>query len=64
MSKKFLSVLFGCLMIGGLIFLLGTAGSSDLGRISFEMSIIHNVIGILVTAIGFVGFKILHPGDL
>ena len=44
----------GAILCGvAFMLLLGTAGSSDLDRISFEQIIIQCVIGLLVGGIGF-----------
>lgn len=63
MSKTFLNRVFGILIGVGFLLVCGTAGSSDLGRIDFKTAIIQSVLGILIGSIGFIGLKILNPGD-
>ena len=53
--------IIGAVMCGGaFLLLLGTAGSSDLDRISFSQIIIQCVIGL---AVGGIGFGIMYASE-
>lgn len=51
--KKLLKVIAGALMIGGFIFILGTAGSADLGTISFGQMVSQCIMGLCAIGGGY-----------
>ena len=51
--KKLLKVIAVVLMIGGFIFILGTAGSADLGTISFGQVVLQCIIGLCTIGGGY-----------
>ena len=58
MKEKVLHTIFGLSMFAGFMFMIGTAGSSDLGLIDFKTLVIHMLIGMGLFAGGFVGLKL------
>lgn len=54
MLKKFL----GLSMFIGFLLMIGTAGSSDLGLISFERLVIRMCLGIIMITGGYIGLKL------
>lgn len=51
--KKLLKTIAATLKIGGFIFILGTAGNSDLGLISFGQIIVRCIIGLCAIGGGY-----------
>lgn len=56
--RKILHIVFGLCMVAGIVMILGTAGSSDLGMIDFNTILVDSLIGLGVTAIGYIGLKL------
>lgn len=63
MIKKILKVLFGVTVGAGLLVVLGTAGSSDLGLIDWTTVLVRSVIGVGLVLVGLGGFKIIDPNS-
>ena len=61
MIKKILTVVFALTIGIGFFVLLGTAGSSDLGRISDADFLVQNAIGLVLVGAGFMGLKTTNP---
>lgn len=58
MSKKVLHTVFGLCMFFGFMWLIGTAGSSDLGLIDFKTLVIQSLIGMGLFMGGYFGLKL------
>lgn len=58
MKEKIFRIVSGLCMAIGLVWLLGTVGSADLGLIDFETLLIRSIIGIAIFVGGFVGLKL------
>ena len=58
MNHKILHIFFGLCMFCGFMFMVATAGSSDLGLIDFRTILINLVIGLGVFFLGYFGMKI------
>jgi hypothetical protein len=63
MIKNILKVLFGVTVGAGLLVVLGTAGSSDLGLIDWTTVLVRSVIGVGLVLVGLGGFKIIDPNS-
>lgn len=50
--------IFGICMLIGFVLILGTAGNSDLGLISFKTKVIKCLIGLVLIGIGYIGLKL------
>ena len=59
MLRRICSVVCGLCMTAGLVFIIGTVGSSDLGSISFETLVGRSLIGLGVMGFGFMGLRLL-----
>lgn len=51
--KRLLKLIAATLMIGGFVFIIGTAGSADLGIISFGQIVRQCIIGLCVIGGGY-----------
>lgn len=60
MLRKCLSIIFKLSVLIGLLLVIGTAGSSDLGLIDIESLAIRMGVGIFLVAFGFIGLKLLN----
>lgn len=56
--KKFLHIVFGLCMLGGFIFMLGTAGASDMENIDVITAVVNSAIGLAVMLIGYFGLRL------
>lgn len=56
MVKKILKkLIFGTCLLSGIVILIGTAGSSDIGTIDFKSIISQSKTGLLLVGIGYLG---------
>lgn len=55
--------IYGMCMVIGFLVLLGSAGASDCGTLEFEETLFRVIGGLLVGAIGVVGFKGLEERE-
>lgn len=55
MVKKVLHKIFGLLVLAGIVFMLGTAGSSDLELIGFEELVVQSCKGLIIMLVGISG---------
>ena len=51
---KIIKTIANIMLLGGLILLLGVAGSSDLNTISFTQILFYGIIGFALTSVGFI----------
>lgn len=51
---KIIKIVANIMFIGGIIFTLGVAGSSDLGAISLGKTLLLGIIGFALTSVGFI----------
>ena len=51
---KIIKTIANIMLLGGLILLLGVAGSSDLNTISFTQMLLYGIIGFALTSVGFI----------
>ena len=51
---KIIKIVANIMFIGGIIFTLGVAGSSDLGTISLGKILLLGIIGFALTSVGFI----------
>lgn len=58
--KKFLQVTFGLIMLLGLIIMIGTAGASDTGYITFDHASLQACIGVALLGLGGIGLKVTN----
>ena len=58
MVRDFLKLVSLLLVVGGVVLILGTAGASDLGQIGFDEIMIRGSIGVGLSLLGYLGFKI------
>lgn len=58
--KKFIKTLAVTLMISGIIFAVGTAGSADLNAISWQQTITQGVISLAMMLVGYAIIRIMQ----
>ena len=58
MLRKIINVFFISCMFAGFIFMIGTAGASDLNMIDFEKIFIQASIALILMLVGFLGLKL------
>lgn len=63
-KRKVAKAIGGILLTSGLFVLIGSAGSSDLGRITLTEILIHNGIGVLLLAVGYFVIKLATGGGV
>lgn len=51
---KIIKTIANIMLLGGLILLLGVAGSSDLGTISLGKTLLLGIIGFVLMSVGFI----------
>ena len=51
---KIIKIIANIMFIGGIIFTLGVAGSSDLGTISLGKTLLLGIIGFALMSVGFI----------
>lgn len=56
--KKLIKVVSGWIVFFGFVYLIGSAGASDLEIINVTEFMIRGVIGLLIVFIGLIGLKI------
>lgn len=55
---------FGFSVIAGLLIIIGTAGSADLGLLDMTGIVARGVIGMLLMILGYIGLEILGSESL
>lgn len=63
-KRKVVKVIGGVMFTSGLLLLIGTAGSSDLGTMSFGDILIQSGLGLLLLGVGYFVIKLATGGGV